>query len=86
MWREPAPFDVVWCRFPYQGGARHHPCLVLLVGEAALEPGRIWLLVAGGTSASKVNGGAKSDRTILCCKVMPQPARDWSIRRPFNLI
>lgn len=53
MWRAPGPFDVVWCRFPYQGGARHHPCLVLLVGEDGMQPGGVWLVVAGGTSANQ---------------------------------
>ena len=49
MWRDPGPFDVLWCRFPYQGGARHHPWLVLLVGEDGMQPGGVWLVVAGRT-------------------------------------
>ena len=54
MWKAPASFDVVWCRFPYPGGgARHHPCLVLQVGNEPHERGKIWTVVVGGTSANK---------------------------------
>lgn len=53
MWPLPKFGQVVWCRFPYGGNSttQRHPCLILHAGVDAKN--RIWVVVAGGTSANK---------------------------------
>ncbi|MBC7379436.1 MAG: hypothetical protein H7346_18615 [Burkholderiaceae bacterium] len=53
-WPTPKQFDIVWCKFPYNGhpSAQRHPCLILTIAdEQAGSP--LYLIVAGGTSANK---------------------------------
>jgi hypothetical protein len=50
----PEPYDVVWCRIPFDSGPEFHPCLVL---ESLVDSeGRPHVLLVPGTSNASKKG------------------------------